>query len=258
MESVEKNTKRNTKVNTKVNKLGKSVSEGLKIIYPPSCPMCGEILADRTLRACPECIRRLHFVGSPCCARCGKEIADDEAEYCDACTEKPRSYIKGFPAVEYDAEINSCMMGFKYGGKKGYADFLASLIVKRQGQAILAVKPDVLLPVPIHKARLKKRGYNQAELLAKSLSTYLGIPYDSKLLIREKNTQALKTMDGTAREQNLKNAFNLSSKSVEYSRVLLVDDIYTTGATIEGCTRVLESNGLREVFYTSVCIGKGC
>lgn len=241
-----------------IKKAGNVASEGLKFIFPPVCPMCGEVLEKRGLRACPECVRRLSFVGNPCCARCGKEIDDEEKEYCSDCSEKPRSYIKGFPAVEYDAEINPCMMAFKYGGKKGYADFLASLIVKRHGQAILSVQPDILIPVPVHKARLKKRGYNQAELLAKSLSAYLGIPYDSKLLIREKNTRALKTMDGTSREQNLKNAFISSSKSVEYSRVLLVDDIYTTGATIEGCTQVLHGLGLQEVYYTSVCIGKGC
>jgi ComF family protein len=238
--------------------VSKTAVEGLKYIFPPACPLCGEVLEDRQGVACPECIRRIHFVGNPCCAQCGREIADEEAEYCDACGEKKRSYIKGFPAVEYDDEINPCMMAFKYGGKKGYADFLASLIVKRQGQAILDINPDVLVPVPVHKERLKKRGYNQAELLAKSLSRYFGIPYDSKLLIREKNTRALKTMDGKAREQNLKNAFNLVSKSVEYSRVLLVDDIYTTGATIEECTRVLHRLGLQGVYYTSVCIGKGC
>jgi ComF family protein len=203
-------------------------------------------------------VRRLNFVGSPCCIRCGREIDDVEAEYCNDCGTRSRSYIKGFPAVEYDAEITPCMMAFKYGGKSGYADFLASLIIKRQGQAILDIAPDVLIPVPVHRERLKKRGYNQAELLAKSLSTYLGIPYDSKLLIREKNTRALKALNGEEREQNLKNAFNSASKSVEYSRVLLVDDIYTTGATIEGCTCVLKKLGLQEIFYTSVCIGKGC
>jgi ComF family protein len=239
-------------------KIKNGVSEGLKIIYPPSCPLCGEVLESREGKACPECVRRLSFVGEPCCARCGKDIEDEEAEFCSDCGSTHRSYIKGFPALVYDAEINPCMMAFKYGGKRGYADFLASLIVKRQGQEILAAAPDVLIPVPIHKARLKKRGYNQAELLAKSLSSYLGIPCDSDLLIRQKNTRALKTVEGNAREQNLKNAFNSVSKSVEYSRVLLVDDIYTTGATIEGCTQVLNRLGLQEVFYTSVCIGKGC
>jgi ComF family protein len=242
----------------KQKKIKKAISEGVKFIFPPACPICGEILENREVKVCTECVRRLHFVGKPCCLQCGKEIDDGEAEYCDACREKPRSYIKGYPAVVYDDEINPCMMAFKYSGKRGYADFLASLIVRRHGQEIIALNPDVLLPVPIHKARLKKRGYNQAELLAKSLSKYLEIPYDSNLLIRQKNTRALKTMDGSEREQNLKNAFNSVSKSVEYRRVLLVDDIYTTGATIEGCTHILKGLGLQEVFYTSVCIGKGC
>jgi ComF family protein len=236
----------------------KAKKEGLKLIFPPTCPLCGEILEDRKLKACPECVRRLHFVGEICCARCGKEISDGETEYCDDCRKKTGGFIKGFPAMEYDEEINPCMMSFKYGGKKGYADFLASLIVKRRGKEILSVQPDVMIPIPIHNARLRKRGYNQSELLATSLSSYLGIPCDFKLLVREKNTRALKTLDGKTREQNLKNAFNLVSKSVEYSRVLLVDDIYTTGATIEECTRVLHRLGLQGVYYTSVCIGKGC
>lgn len=229
----------------------------LKYIYPPCCPICKEILSDNTRKVCIKCAGRLHYIKEPVCFRCGKMIENEEQEYCEDCSKNRRSYIRGFPALVYDDSIKPCLMDFKYKGKKQYADFLASLIVREKGSKIIEISPDVFVPVPVHKSRKRERGYNQAELLSQKLTYYLGIPTDSGLLIREQKTMPQKCLDNVERERNLKKAFKSVAKSVEYNRVVLVDDIYTTGATIESCTRVLQDMGVSEVYYTSICIGKG-
>lgn len=232
------------------------VNQALKLIYPDACPLCEELMAEPG-RACKECIAKLCFVGEVSCARCGKPIEDEEQEYCNDCGSLTRSFIRGYPAMEYTDEIRSCLMRFKYGSKKGYAGFLASMIIKSQGTKLLALGADALVPVPVHRTRLKERGYNQAKLLADELSGYLGIPVRDDILLRQHKTLPQKELNNIEREKNLKKAFISRVNKVEYKRVILVDDIYTTGATIEGCTRVLHSIGIPEVFYTSVCIGKG-
>ena len=114
------------------------------------------------------------------------------------------------------------------------------------------------MPVPLYKARLKKRGYNQAALLGSAIASATGIRLDDSLLVRTKNTAPQKELDDGEREKNLLSAFTVKDSGTRTipSAVLLVDDIYTTGATIEGCTTVLKRAGVRKVFYTSIAIGK--
>lgn len=218
--------------------------------------MCGDLLkVDRYV--CEDCSYLISEVKTPCCLKCGCEINDEETEYCDDCARKEKSYVKGFPALNYFGDIRDSVAAFKYHGKKWYADFFADEIIKRHGEAIMDIAPEVLIPVPVHKKKLKLRGYNQAELLANALSVRMSIPTDNEILFRNTNTTPQKILGSSAREMNLKKAFNSTDKIVKYNKVMLVDDIYTTGATIEACTKALNEKGVREVFYTSICIGKG-
>ena len=127
-----------------------------------------------------------------------------------------------------------------------------------EGELVLQdIKPDILVPVPVHKTKLHKRGYNQAEVLARELATYLNVPVEPDLIKRNIKTSPQKELGTKAREENIKKAFNSTDKIVKYRCALLVDDIYTTGATIEACTKILHEQGIKDVYYTSVCIGKG-
>ena len=129
--------------------------------------------------------------------------------------------------------------------------------MRRHGKTLLGLGIDAMIPIPVHKKKLQKRGYNQAEVLAAALSDRLSIPVETELLVRAVNTEPQKRLDPEHREQNLKKAFQCTKKSVSYKKVLLVDDIYTTGATIEACTKCLQAAGIPEVYYTSVAIGTG-
>ena len=142
--------------------------------------------------------------------------------------------------------------------KEERAAFYAGQIVKRHGLTLQSLGIDALIPIPIHKRKLEKRGYNQAELLADALGKKLDIPVERELLARVVNTEPQKSLDPEHREQNLKNGFSMyRKKCVSYKKVLLVDDIYTTGATIEACTKSLHAAGIPDVYYTSVAIGTG-
>lgn len=252
-----RNKGQNINQNINQNKTQDIIREKLlRLLYPPSCPVCGELFRDSENRH-DECVMKLPFVREPCCLRCGKEIAEEEEELCSDCSNRARSYLRGFPAMNYLEPLPESLAAFKYQGRRDYAEFYAGEIVRHRGAAILAAEPDVLIPVPIHKAREKKRGYNQAEELARALSCRLHIPMETELLVRRINTLPQKSLNDDEREKNLKRAFISSDKIVKYKRAMLVDDIYTTGATVEACTKILLNKGIEAVYYTAVCIGKG-
>ena len=111
--------------------------------------------------------------------------------------------------------------------------------------------------MPLHRRKLIKRGYNQAEILAKRLSEQLLIPMDNKILIRTRNTVPLKELNEKERITNLKSAFQTDEIKLKYKRIILVDDIYTTGSTIDECAWTLLRNGAEEVYFITACIGRG-
>lgn len=236
----------------------KTISEKLgRIMYPEVCPLCGKVLDGEKELICSDCNMKLVVIKEPTCLRCGKEVKDVETECCNDCSTMKRSYIKGFPCLNYRDEISKCLEDFKYHNMRCYGRFLADVIVKNRGKEILKVAPEVIVPVPVHSSKLKTRGYNQAEVLAIELGRRLNIPVDSELILRDEKTAPQKELSNQEREENLKRAFISSKKIVEYKRALIVDDIYTTGATVEACTGVLHSMGIKDVYYTSVCVGKG-
>ena len=226
------------------------------LFYPPICPLCEEVLSGGKTRICDRCRSKITYLTEPTCLRCGKEIDDAEREYCEDCKTKPKSYVKGFPAMRYREPVKRGIVNFKYHNKKTYAESFAYEIIKTHGRDIKKISPEVLIPVPVHKNKLEQRGYNQAEALAGSLGRYLDIPVDASILKRTVTTTPQKPLDKEERQKNLERAFISDQKQVQYKKVMLVDDIYTTGSTIEACTKVLKACGVKEVYYTSICIGK--
>lgn len=227
------------------------------MIFPPKCICCRELLERQERYVCRACFAELPYLREPVCLKCGKEIEDEEKEYCYDCENRPRSYIKGFPLFRYRGGIKESLYRFKYEGKKSYGKYYATEIVKKYGRIFNDLGINILVPVPVHKSRLKKRGYNQAGVLCEEIGKILDIPMNNHILIRQHNTAPQKKLDNVEREKNLFNAFIPESKIVQYKSALIVDDIYTTGATVEACTRALHETGIEDVYYTSVCIGKG-
>ena len=166
---------------------------------------------------------------------CGKQLDDELREVCEDCAKKRHYFIRGVAAFSYTREIKQSMYRFKYDGQREYARFYAELLYKLKGHIIASWKPQVIIPVPLHAGRYRKRGYNQAALVAHRLGRLMNIPVDETLLVRTKNTLPQKALNDRERSKNIKNAFHTATDIVKYKRILLVDDIYTTGATLDEC-----------------------
>lgn len=231
----------------------------LDLIYPRRCPMCQDIVKPnlQNSRICPDCQEQLPYLQPPYCLKCGKEVAKEEQEYCYDCMKLPKHFKKGYPLLRYQGDCRKGMEAFKYHNRREYAQIYGELLAEHYGAEFQSLVLDAILPVPVHPHKKRMRGYNQAELLAKELSRRIGLPYYPDYLLRVVDTVPQKELNDRQRLRNLKNAFVLKENHVELRKVLLVDDIYTTGATIEACTDILIEQGVEEVYYTSVCIGSG-
>lgn len=228
----------------------------LSVLYPRRCPVCHEIVMPKGALICPSCLKRVPFVKEPVCLRCGKEIAAKEIEYCYDCSRHARSFEQGFALTVYDDVMRDSIRLFKNGGRMEYADWYAQSLWEHYGKQLTELHADALVPVPLHKSRFSRRGYNQAQLLAVRLGKRLGLPVWSRALVRRRKTAAQKYLTAGQRQQNLEEAFAPGKQPVAGSTVILVDDIYTTGATAQACTKVLLSEGAGKVYVVSICIGE--
>lgn len=188
--------------------------------------------------------------------RCGKQL-EDESEYCRDCEQKDFAYKRGVAAFAYSDVMKKSMYAFKYNNRREYAGFYAKVLFENFGNTIKSWKAEALVPVPLYKDRQRKRGYNQARVLAEKLSEYIGIPVDAEILLRNKNTVPQKMLSDKDRFNNIENAFQIGPGGVKYKSIILTDDIYTTGATVNECASVLVSAGVKDVYFVTACIGRG-
>ena len=226
------------------------------ILFPRRCPVCGGVAMPKGRLICPACLKQLSFVSSPACMKCGKEIGSREQEYCADCIRRKKSFTRGFALLNYDSRAAVSMAAVKYHNKREYLDFYARAAALRFEKQFRQAGIQVIVPVPVHASRLKTRGFNQAAVLAEKLSAELGIPWE-ELLIRVKKTDPQKSLGSAERLKNLRGAFEAEQEAGKWERVLLVDDIYTTGSTAEICSRALLKTGVKQVFVFAVCIGHG-
>lgn len=227
----------------------------INLLFPLRCPVCDGIVKPFGQKICAGCRNGLKRLEPPWCMQCGKKLYREE-EYCEDCRRRRHNYIRGRALYEYGSAAPS-IYRFKYGGRREYADFFGEEIAGALGDFIRRVQPDALIPIPLHKKRLRKRGYNQAEVLARAVSAYSGVPVNSKILVRIKNTAPLKCQNPEERQNNLKKAFNIAQNDVKLKTVIIVDDIYTTGSTIDEAAARLRAAGVARVYFITLACGAG-
>lgn len=238
----------------------------MDMIFPPRCPVCDEIVGPMEKYIHHECRRQLFPIEQPVCMRCGKSVTSEQQEYCEDCgkaMEHHRLYrekdcIKQGKAVfTYKGSIKQTMYRFKYSNRREYSAFFAEMAVDKYAGWIRSCGIDVIIPVPMYRGKRKARGYNQAECFAKELSRRTGIPMAKGLVRRVKNTQPLKVLGYAERKNSLDGAFQVMDSIVQYYHILIVDDIYTTGSTIESIGREIARHCDSQVYSLCVCIGQG-
>ena len=239
----------------------KKITRGKEVLYsiffPRRCPVCdGVVVYGKDI--CEECEIVLPYITEPSCKKCGKQISDERGEYCPDCSRKIHYYKQGKAIFSYRKGMKLSMYRFKYAGRKEYAAFYARIVKERIEPWIIRHGIEVIVPIPMYRRKQRKRGYNQAEIFAKSLGEYLELPVEMQLIKRVKNTVPQKELNDRQRKDNLKGAFQLNTNIVKYNKILLVDDIYTTGSTVDAVARCFLEVGIEEVYFLSVCIGEGC
>ena len=227
----------------------------LDLLYPARCPVCHKIVKGKDL-ICPSCRKRLPYIKEPKCKKCGKELQKEEQEYCTDCQRFAHSFEKGEAVFTYDPLMRRSISMFKYHNRREYAKFYAREMKTQCEWFLKRCAPEVIIPVPVHPLKKRQRGFNQAELVAKELGKLLQIPVITDYLVRKEKTVPQKELTRQQRKVNLREAFAVRKKGVSYGRVLLIDDIYTTGATMDALSEILKENQSKNVFFLTICVGR--
>ena len=228
------------------------IKEILNLAFPDNiyCISCGSYIdKTRPYSLCNGCMKKLHWINGRTCNKCGKALQDTYAgNICYDCMAYDHIFDTGLSCVTYGLHERAIVLDFKYKDKPYIGHKLGEIM----GDRLLCEDEifDLVLPVPIHRKRRDERGYNQAEILAKKVAKKTGIEYNKSVLKRVKDTDVMRKLSSLERRENLKGAF----KATEYARgkaVLLIDDIYTTGATADECAKVLKDAGAVSVSIMS-------
>ena len=232
-----------------------------ELFYPPRCMVCEEVLSAREKKygLCARCRPLVNVIKEPFCMKCGKKLSDGTLEYCEDCGEtgQNRFFSEGRGVYLYDGVMREIMYRFKYRNKRYYSAYFARQAKRLYQGWIADVRPDLILPVPMYRGKMKKRGYDQAECFAKALSRVFHIPKGRGVMERTRSTLPQKGLSGAARRLNLKNAFHIRGNLVQSQKILLVDDIYTTGSTVDAAAEAFLEAGAADVRCMYICVGSG-
>jgi len=264
-------------------RIGDLLEEMTEAIFPSNiyCIVCGSLIdRSRTYSLCDECVRQMHWITGRTCSVCGKALPDtypgrdpDGRPVCYDCQIRSHDFTRGWSCLTYGLHEREVMMDIKYNGK-GYIarkmgdvmfDRMETLIEAALSESLLPF--DVVIPVPVSRKRLARRGYNQSELMARQFvkrwkayaqETAACPQLETHVLVRQKETTMLRSLNPEERRLALHDAFAVNTAlrhRITGRNVLLVDDIYTTGATADACSKVLLDAGASAVYLLTLCSG---
>lgn len=220
----------------------------INIILPPRCLLCGKVIhSDNSL--CADCFAKINFISKPYCEHCGRPlpIKTETSLYCSDCLSNQNYFRLSRSAVKYDEFSKKLILDFKFSDRLENQKLLANWLFLA-GQDIFKAGIDIIIPVPLHYTRLFKRKYNQSAILAADLSKLTGIAADYKSLRKIRHTVPQIQCSGKQRTKNVQNAFEvISPENIRNKRVVLIDDVFTTGATLTECAKALKNAGAKSV-----------
>lgn len=226
----------------------------MDLLYPPVCPFCGKITKQGI---CGMCRERIPYIEEPRCMKCGKPVRTEEQEYCFDCQRQDYAYEQGKSLWLHSGAVPRAVYRFKFHNKRYYAEIFAKEMAQRYGGWIKRNGVEEIIPVPLHPSKRRRRGFNQAELLAEALGAYIQIPVNKKAVSRIRKTKPQKALNDRERQKNLQGAFGVSAGWKAPESVLIIDDIYTTGSTVHQIARMLKKAGVQKVYFLTISIGQG-
>ncbi|MFA6543226.1 MAG: ComF family protein [Limisphaerales bacterium] len=242
-----------------VNLARDRLDAGLAFFYPPVCQLCGEQRANPGEGfVCQVCWQNLRFITPPCCERCGLPFPGEitTAFECSNCRDLDLRFRWARASVVANDFLRHIIHRYKYNRELWFEPFLADLLLRQALPVLLGEKLDGIVPVPLHPVKQREREFNQAERLALPLARALGVPVLTKLVKRVRPTRTQTQLDKHARADNVRSAFApVKPKSLRAERLLVLDDVLTTGATTSAVARVLRENGAGEVLVWTLARG---
>lgn len=214
-----------------------------------NCLICGrELPKPNRYSVCNSCYAKQEVIGDNACLKCGKMLFAEE-QYCLDCQNHEKEFDRAFAPLCYSGGAATTVMNLKFHGKKYLAKPMAKWMTDKFLETGLIA--DVVIPVPLHSRRKKERGFNQSELLASEIAASLALPLDATSACRVKDTLVSSKLTGgrKAREENMKDAFSVTDKeTIKEKRVLVVDDVLTTGTTANELSKALKKAGAKKVY----------
>ncbi|MDD3349984.1 MAG: ComF family protein, partial [Eubacteriales bacterium] len=232
----------------------------LDLVFPGNiyCICCGKPIDNTALYSvCPSCVRRLSWVDRDFCEHCGKPLSlysDDGI--CEDCKNESRVFERGSTCLRYGYIERDLIHDLKYKEKPYLAKHFGVLMYERL--LVEGIEEDLIVSVPMNRKKETKRGYNQAELLAKAIARQSGKPWVPHLLERLKDTTPMSHLGAVERRENIRGAFGIKKEKVpliDHKSILLVDDVFTTGSTADACAEVLLSAGANSVSVITFAAG---
>lgn len=214
----------------------------LDVLFPPKCAGCGK-WGDRY---CPTCFEKTTLIQYPICQICGDSLRDKHGVICIRCRNQPVAFAAIRSWGNFSDPLQGAIHNLKYRQDRGLGEVLAQPLIallNRYGWKI-----DSIIPVPLDSARHKERGYNQAALIARPISWSTEIPYSEECLVRDRITQQQVGLSISERQENMAGAFKADSNLVAGKNLLVVDDVITTGSTINACAFALINAGATKVY----------
>jgi ComF family protein len=237
--------------NSRLNQLCKALRTAFtELLFPSTCLNCRLALPPGTLPMfCPECLGQIELVNGPLCPGCGRQFpkAAGGVHFCGLCLSGHYHFDQARAVAIYSEPFAQVIHRFKYQGKTHALASFRALLEMLPPESVIE-PPELILPVPLHDRKLRQRGFNQAVLLASAFFPQARRLIRTDLLRRAINTEPQTSLSGKARRLNLKNAFTLRDPElVRGKRIVLVDDVFTTGTTVNECARILKKAGALRV-----------
>ena len=215
--------------------------------------ICDKALAKYEQGICSECIKKAVYIEEPVCVKCGRPITGMTV-LCSDCMKNRREFEAGRFPLSYEW-IGNSVYRFKYMNRPEYVTYYADVIMDKLGDFIKCINADAFVPVPLHKKRLAKRGYNQAGIIASCISESLGIPVVNNIL---KKNNTLSSQHYLRRNERMKNisAIKINNTDLSGKNIILCDDVITTGSTVNRCAQLLKASGADTVLMAAAAESK--
>lgn len=224
----------------------------LNILFPETCPVCQHPAKDHyTAPICSDCWQAVSPYEGPMCRRCGKPLVSDVSTTCGECLEDEPAFLFARSFGLYEGVLKKAISLLKFYGIKRLSRPLSDVMSQ-----LKIPETDIMIPVPLHEKRLRKREFNQSALIAEYLAASQVITVMLDCLVKVRDTMPQVGLSSQERRKNIKGAFAINNKSLISGKdIVLVDDVVTTGATVRECSKVLKKAGARDIYVITLAHG---